>query len=526
MRNSATEIRYPIGIQTFSKIREEDWLYVDKTAFIYKLIQRSGYYFLSRPRRFGKSLFLSTLQSYFEGRRDLFKGLALDTLTDDWTPRPVLRVDLNTGLYLTKDNLIEVLKYQTDEWERKFNIPRPKEIAAEEVGLRFKNVIEKVWQSTGKKVVILIDEYDKPLLNSIGNDSLYEEYTAILKSFYSNMKTMDAYIEFAMLTGVARFGKVSVFSDLNNLRDISFEDEFASICGITDEEVDRCFRQGIAGLAERYGKDITTIREELRRRYDGYHFAEFSPYIYNPFSLMNVFAKRRFGNFWFDTGTPTFLAKAISRMGRPIKELIPARILQADLESAGLNTSGIIPALYQAGYLTIKDFNIEDCSYILDYPNEEVEESFLRCLLQAYAPEMTPGSGFSIPDFIECVRAGDPEKMMNKLQSLLSSIPYSEKGKSEDHFRSIVYILFELLGFFSGVERRTSDGRIDLNLETKDYVYLFEFKIDSNPEVAMSQIKHKKYWLPYTECGKRIYLIGANFDTSSGRLSGWLISER
>ena len=523
MKQARKEIKYPIGIQSFEKLREENYLYVDKTPYVYDIVKNGGYYFLSRPRRFGKSLFLSTLEAYYEGRRDLFKGLALDSLTEEWEPYPVLHLDLNNGLYDSEKGLLDKLSLQLSEWERKNGLGETVPTEDMPVSLRFGLLIENLYERTGKKVVILVDEYDKPLLNTLDNPELNDAYRRILKSFYSNLKTQDKYIKLAFITGVARFSKVSIFSDLNNLRDISFEERYGAICGVTGEELTHYFKEGIADLGSRWGESEEKIISMLKKYYDGYHFSQSSPDIYNPFSLVNAFTKRDFGRYWFESGTPTYLVTLLNSINRPFSDLAPVEMDRTELESAGLLDSNPVPVFYQSGYLTIRGYDRDTDSYLLDYPNEEVKEGFLKFLMKSYIPDMMPGSGFTMADFIRAVRDGQPEKFMKSMESLVADVPYSEKGSAEGHFQNAVYLLFTLLGFFARMERRTSDGRIDLTVETPHRVYIFEFKIDSSAEKAIEQIKEKEYCLPYAASGKEIYLIGANFDTRTRRLDGWLI---
>lgn len=514
------DIKYPVGIQSFEKLIEGGYIYVDKTAII-PLLKTGKYYFLSRPRRFGKSLLLSTLEAYYQGKRGLFKGLALDTLTDEWDPHPVLHLDLNNREYADEYSLIAEFNANLERWEELYGDEK-RDRAPEE---RFAYVIRSAYEKTGKKVVILVDEYDKPLLNTIHRPELADIYRSQLKAFYSNLKTMDPCIEMAMLTGVARFSKVSIFSDLNNLRDISFDDEFASICGITSDELDKYFQAGIRSLAEKKRTTSEAIREELRKRYDGYHFSQESPDIYNPFTLINVFASKRMGDYWFSSGTPTYLVRLIERGAFPFRDIAPVSIESRTLESAGLLSTNPVPAFYQSGYLTIKGFDEQYEEYILDYPNEEVKRGFLYSLMESYMPLSESPRGFSIVDFAKDANEGRPESFMRRMDSLIASVPYSEKGSAESHFQNAVYLLFTLLGYYTRMEDRTSDGRIDLQVETPRYVYIFEFKVDSSSEKAVAQIHEKKYWLREGMSGKKIYLIGANFDTSTRRMTDPIIEE-
>lgn len=368
---------YPVGIQSFSEIRLGGYVYVDKTALIHKITSTGKYFFLSRPRRFGKSLLLSTLEAYYLGKRELFKGLALDSLADNWDTHPVLHLDFNTGDYDSEAGLEQLLNYQLSKWESLYG----KSDTEPTPNLRFAGIIQRAFEKTGKKVVILVDEYDKPLLNTIDNESLSERFRSTLKSLYSNLKSMDQYIEFAMLTGVARFNKVSIFSDLNNLRDISFDDDYSALCGITNAELDAYFEEGIRSLTASTGKTVDEVREELRQRYDGYHFSAQSKDIYNPFSLVNVFASNRMGSYWFESGTPTYLVKLLQKSHWRLSDLKDFKIKANTLASAGITTKDPVPVLYQTGYLTITGYDSFFDKYILDYPNKEVKMGFLDFLL-------------------------------------------------------------------------------------------------------------------------------------------------
>lgn len=395
MKISPNELKYPVGIQTFPDIIKGGYVYIDKTGLIKSLIDNGKYYFLSRPRRFGKSLLLSTIESFFKGEKDLFHGLAIDKMNSEWETYPVFHLDLNNREYKTYESMIAELNAHLERWEAVYSEEK-KDRAVEE---RFAWVIEKAYEKTGKPVVILVDEYDKPLLNVIGNEELTEQYRSTLKAFYSNLKTQDRYIKFSMLTGVARFSKVSIFSDLNNLRDISFEEEYSTICGITYEEIQKNLKQGIAGIAIKLSKSEQEIENEIKERYDGYHFSEESPDIYNPFSLMNLFAKRKFGNFWFESGTPEFLVSLLKEGKWMIKDLAPIRFDAEELSSAGIFSRNPIPIFYQTGYLTIKGFDATYNEYVLDYPNIEVKNSFLKFFLKSFLKQDVAAHNLSIQDF-------------------------------------------------------------------------------------------------------------------------------
>ncbi len=515
-------MKYPVGIQTFSKIREGGYLYVDKTASLIPLIENGGYYFLSRPRRFGKSLMLTTLKAYYEGRRDLFKGLALDSLVDNWEPRLVLHLDLNTGDYDSAEKLEAGLKSHVKQWEKIYGT----EDEEAPLSQRFGYVIKRAYEQSGRKVAILIDEYDKPMLNAFGDEKLADEFRNILKAFYSNLKTFDSYIELAVITGVARFSKVSIFSDLNNLRDISFTDEFAAVCGITPQELDTYFQEGMRLMGEKLGKTAEEIRVALRENYDGYHFSKNSPDIYNPFSLICAFADSDIKGYWFRSGTPTYLVKLIEQSDIEPFRLVPMEITANELESAGILSADPVPAFYQAGYLTIKEYDPEFKTYTLGYPNKEVKEGFLEFLVPYYlAKTSATNNRFSIKTFVKQVREGRIEDFMKSFESLVANVPYSAKGTSEDHFQTAVYLLFTLLGYHTVMEERVSTGRIDLSVETDRYIYLFEFKINQSARKAMDQIRARRYWTKYLSSGKEIYLIGANFDSTTRSLDDIIIER-
>lgn len=509
--------RYPVGIQSFEEIRTGGYVYVDKTAIVARLIREGKYYFLSRPRRFGKSLLLSTIEAYFLGRRDLFDGLALGRLTGEWDPHPVLHLDLNVGDYSDREGLESVLDRHLANWEKEYSVEKNSEVFA----LRFNSIIRRAYEVTGKQVVILVDEYDKPLLSSVENEERSDYFRSILKPLYGNLKTMDRYIKFAMLTGVARFSKVSIFSDLNNLRDISFSRHYSDICGITAGELRADFHAGIGEMARRYGVSAEEMTDRLRRNYDGYHFSEESEDIFNPFSIVNAFADNSIGSYWFASGTPTFLVKKLLRERWDLRRLSGYKIKKSTLEQAGVNSDDPVPVFYQTGYLTIKGYVEKFNQYILDYPNKEVKEGFLDFLLPYYIKGSESAAEFDISAFVEDVNAGEVESFMRRLDSLVAKVPYSERGAPpESHFQNAIYLVFSLMGFYVRMEERVSDGRIDLTVETDAFVYIFEFKIDASADAAMRQIHEKEYWRPYLASGKYIFLIGANFDTTTRRLNG------
>lgn len=514
-------MKYPIGIQDFDKIINEGYTYVDKTELIYKLVHEGSYYFLSRPRRFGKSLLMSTLDAYFSGKRELFKNLAIEKLEEDWTAYPVLHLDLNTGKYNSKDSLTHALDDFLSRLEANYGTFHSEKT----LELRFMGIIERIYHKTGKPVVILVDEYDKPLLQSINNKELQEDFRATLKAFYSVLKTQDRYIRFALLTGVTKFGKVSVFSDLNNLIDISMDEGYDTLCGITEEEMHRYFEESIQKLAERYKISYEETCARLKKRYDGYHFVEYGTGVYNPFSLLSTFRASKFGSYWFETGTPTFLVQLLQRENFYLPDLTQQQVSADMLNCIDAMDRNPIPVIYQSGYLTIKDYDEEFKVYTLGFPNEEVEEGFANYLLPYYAHTGSEGAPMYVRNFVLALRNGKPEQFMKRMQVLFADTDYKIVGNAELYFQNAFYIVTKLLGFYTEVEHTISDGRIDMIVKTKDYIYIFEFKYDQNADTALQQIEDKGYAKPFATDGRKIVKIGVNFSREHRCIDEWKIKE-
>ena len=498
---------YPVGVQNFEKVILGGYEYVDKTALIYELFNTGSYYFLSRPRRFGKSLLLSTLEAYAQGKKELFKGLALEKLEKDWTVYPVLHLDLNTEKYDTEASLENKLELTLKQWEAEYGY-NPDEYS---VATRFEGVIRRACEQTGRRVVILIDEYDKPMLQAIGNEALQNEYRSTLKAFYGALKSMDGCIRFALLTGVTKFGKVSVFSDLNNLMDISMDDRYVEICGISEKEVHAYFEEDIHALATATGMSYEQACAELQANYDGYHFTENAVGMYNPFSLLNTFAKKKFGSYWFETGTPTYLVELLKLHHYPIEDLEHIVTSQPVLDSIDTASTDPIPVIYQSGYLTIKGYNKMFENYTLGFPNREVEQGFFKFLLPNYASVSVSKSPYQIQCFVEEVMAGKVDDFFDRLKTMFADIPYELARDREVHYQNILYIIFKLMGFYVQVEYHTSRGRIDLVLQTQDYVYVMEFKLNGSADEALAQIREKGYAAPFAKDVRTVYRIGVNF---------------
>ncbi|MBP3574487.1 MAG: AAA family ATPase, partial [Prevotella sp.] len=497
-------MKYPIGIQNFGEIRRDGYVYVDKTALVYKMVSEGKYYFLSRPRRFGKSLLMSTIEAYLSGKKELFEGLAIETLEQEWIEYPVLHMDLNSREYKDESSLEAELNRHLEGWEKIYG-DNYKDRATEE---RFLHVIDNAYEKTGRRVVILVDEYDKPLLQTIGKEELQSAYRSKLKAFYSVLKTQDAKIRFAFLTGVTKFGKVSVFSDLNNLNDISMSPLFHNICGITDQELQQYFSESIDNLSRKLNVQREACIEKLRKSYDGYHFEENSNGLYNPFSLLNTFYNMKFGSYWFATGTPTYLVNLLQQYDYNLDFMSKAEVSADVLNSVEPNSQNPIPVIYQSGYLTIKGYDSEFGDYKLGFPNEEVEEGFVKYLAPFYLSKTQSRSAFDVRSFVSDVRSGKAEQFCVRLKSLFSDTPYELVKDLENHYQNIVWVVFKMLGFYSQAEYHTSNGRIDLVISTPDYRYVMEFKLDGTAEEAMEQIKSKNYSLPFALDNKHTYLIG------------------
>lgn len=511
-------MKYPIGIQDFVKLRQGGFAYVDKTKFVYKLADEGSYYFLSRPRRFGKSLFLSTLEAYFLGRKELFEGLAIYDMEKEWKSHPIFYIDLNTANFRDENSLYEVLNSHVSVWEEMYGAREYETTLA----LRFKGVIARAAEKEGRGVVILIDEYDKPILQTLRNQELQEKHRSLLKSFYSVLKTQDRYIRFAFITGVTKFGKVSVFSDLNNLMDISMDQRYISICGMTQDELLYNFREGIEQLGEAYGDTEEETLNKLKIRYDGYHFEEDTVGIYNPFSVLNTLAKLRYKDYWFETGTPTFLVDLLKMHNYRLPDITREKVSDDVINSVDSMSTNPIPVIYQSGYLTIKGYDERFKKYRLGFPNKEVEEGFLNFLLPLYTSAGN-NSPFMVDEFVTDVESGNPERFMQRMKAFFADTSYQVVGDAELYFQNAMYLVFKIMGFYTQVERPTSDGRIDAVIQTPDYIYIIECKLDRTAEEALRQINDSGYAEPFAMDKRRIYKIGVNFSSQTRGVEQWII---
>ena len=514
-------VKYPIGIQNFESLRREGYIYVDKTAMMWELAHQGRYYFLGRPRRFGKSLLISTFEAYFEGKRELFEGLAIEQLEKEWKKYPILHMDLNAKQYNCREALIEILNMHLERWEAIYGCEKYKERSPEE---RFIHIIEAAYTHTGMPVVILVDEYDKPLALNLDNEELQDEFRGILKAFYGVMKSCDRYIKMGFLTGVTKFSKVSVFSDLNNIDDISMWDRYATVCGITEEEIRTNFDSEVELLSVSCKMKKDECYSELKRRYDGYHFCEDSVGVYNPFSLLSTLNKKKFGEYWFETGTPTLLVNLLKQTSFNLNDIEDEAISADLLGSVDSMKVNPIPVIYQSGYLTVKEYDAEFKEYHLGFPNDEVRTGFFNFLLPIYTNARNNTSQFSISKFIHEIRGGQPEAFMTRLSAMMADTDYRIVGDAELYFQNFLFVFFRLLGLYVEVERATSDGRTDMIVQTPKYIYIFEFKLDQSADAALRQIDEKGYGNPFAADSRTLYKIGINFSSEKRCVDEWKIA--
>ena len=512
-------MKYPIGIQQFEKLREDEWVYVDKTRQIYELVQGGSCYFLSRPRRFGKSLLLSTLEAYFQGKKHLFEGLAIESLEKEWTVHPVLHLDLNAKPFTKLQDLYDLLNAQLYIYEQEY------ESVAIDTSIegRFRALIRAAKQKTGRNVVVLVDEYDKPMLQAIGNEALQTEFRNALKAFYGVLKSADGDLRFAMLTGVTRFSKVSVFSDLNNLEDISMMPQYHDICGISEKELHATFDAEVEKLAEANGQTKEEAYLELEKRYDGYHFCANTSGMYNPFSVLLTLKNANYGSYWFSTGTPTYLVELMKEVNLNPADLTGYEAGASELDCIQAKVDNPIAVLYQSGYLTIKGYDKDVRLYSLDFPNEEVKEGFVNFLMPYYTPISETESPAFIGKFVREVKAGKVDDFMRRLKALMADTPYELIRDLENHYQNVMYIITKLMGLYIQAEYRTSRGRIDLLIGTDKYVYIIELKLDGSAEEALSQINAKDYALPFAVDGREVVKIGANITSETRNLERWVM---
>ena len=522
-RNMENKIlkRLPVGLQTYEKVIEQNCLYIDKTEYIWKMMNVCKYIFLNRPRRFGKSLLVSTLQAYFEGRKDLFKGLFIETVEKDWTEYPVLRISMASGKHMEKEQLERYLGNRLVEYEKKYGITNP----ATDNNDRLTLLIQTAYQKTGKKVVVLIDEYDAPLLDVAHEKESLPVLRNVMRNFYSPLKDCDPYLHFVFLTGITKFSQLSIFSELNNLKNISMRPDFAAVCGITEEEV----LTQMSDYLDDFAGSLGTTRDEamaaLKRQYDGYHFTWPSPDIFNPFSLLNAFLDKALNSYWFESGTPTFLIEKMREFHFTPSQFKQTRAMAAAFNAPTESMSSIIPLLYQGGYFTIKDYDSRSGLYTLDVPNTEIRIGLMESLLPNYVLTDSYKGTTTVGEMYIALIEDDLDGMLRLLQTYLLTVPYCDNANSEGHYQQLLYVIFSLFGRYVDVEVHTPTGRVDIVMKTAKALYIFELKLNMSAEAAMRQIDLKNYASKFALCGLPVVKVAINFDADRRTIGEWEIID-
>lgn len=513
---------YPVGIQTFERIRKENKLYIDKTEYIYRMTHSGGcYFFLSRPRRFGKSLLVSTFESYFSGKKELFEGLAIEKIEQEWMEYPVLHFDMSGGKHMEKEQLEDYLSNRLEAEERKWGITHTKRGAND----RLTELITTAYEISGKQVVVLIDEYDAPMLDVAHDKETLDVLRNVMRNFFSPLKMCEPMLRFVFLTGITKFSQVSIFSELNNIKNVSLDDEYAGVCGITKEELLTQMSEDIDMLAEAQGMTREETIAKLKENYDGYHFSPASPDVFNPYSLLNCFDDKNFGAYWFSSGTPTYLINMLRKF-----KVLPAKIGRSLARSSAFdapteNLKTITPLLYQSGYITIKGYDKMSQLFTLDLPNKEIKVGLFESLLPYYLEGMYAEEGdVAIAQMSVLIRQGDMDGALRLFQEFLGTVPYCNNTNYEGHYQQVLFIIFTLLTHFVvDVEVHTPNGRVDVVMETEDTLYLIELKLNKSAQSAMQQINLKQYGQRFARCGKPIVKVGVNFDAKKGNIEDWII---
>ena len=513
--------KYPIGIQTFSEIRERNYLYIDKTQYLVDFIDKGyKYVFLSRPRRFGKSLFASMIHAYYEGRKDLFEGLAMGEYEKDWVKHPVLHFDMSAAKHMDTKQLDDYLDYLLLPYEEQFGTEENKDKAP---NIRFANIVKAAYEQTGRKVALIIDEYDAPLLDVVHEELNLVALRRAMQNFYSPIKSLDPYLEFVFLTGITKFAQLSIFSELNNLFNISMYDKYSAICGISSEELHTQMLPDVERLAEHLHLSVDETFERLKRKYDGYHFSKNSEDVYNPFSLIKALASGDIGDYWFDSGTPTYIIKLLQKYNVGLRDLTGQDAGVSDFDVSPENMTTALPLLYQSGYLTIKHYEPMIDLYTLGYPNEEVRTGMVRSLAANY---LTPAEGTNssfVIKFVKAVIADDMEQALTLMRAYLAGVSYRLSNKTERDVQTIFYLVFSLIGSFIKVEEESAHGRADVVITLPSVVYVMELKFDGSADAALRQIDEKGYLIPYTADGKRLVKVGVNYSSEERTITEWRI---
>lgn len=527
-------MKFPIGIQSFEQLIENDYVYVDKTALVYRLVKDGMIYFLARPRRFGKSLLVSTLKNYFLGRKELFKGLAIDGLEKDWWEYPVFHIDFNGANFTMSGTLERKIEGYVATWEQTYG----KNPLLGTIGDRFAYVLQQAHRQHGRRCVVLIDEYDKPILDVLdtgikttvdGQEWLLEDWNReTLKGFYSVFKAADADLRFVLLTGVTKFSQVSVFSGFNQPADISMDARYETLCGITQEELERYFAEPIEAIARKFGIAAEEMKERLKVQYDGYHFSEGLTDVYNPFSLLNAFASLSLRNFWFASGTPSYLVRLLNHAQEDLKEMTGRYYDPQEFVDYKATVEKPLPMIYQSGYLTIKGYDMDFGTFLLDFPNKEVKEGFVSLVASDYLKSRTEVGSWT-RDVVVALRKGEPETVRKLFTSFLADIPYTMRRKRKErererYFHYTFYLLFRMISVYTVyTEKEQSGGRVDCIVETPGYVYIFEFKLDGTADEALRQIEERGYARPYETDTRPIYKIGVSFSSKTGTVEEWKV---
>ena len=528
-------MKYPIGIQSFDKIINGDYVYVDKTDLVYSLVKEGTIYFLGRPRRFGKSLLVSTLEHYFLGHKELFKGLKIDSLEKDWLEYPVFHVDFNGTDFTLTGKLEEILEGTVRQWEKIYG----KSEDFQDIGKRFTYVLKRAHERTGRCCVVLVDEYDKPLLDVLdtgrkvdvdGQEYLLEDWNRrTLRAFYSVFKAADADLQFVLLTGVTKFPQVSVFSGFNQPNDISMDRRYDTLCGITQEELEHYFAEPIATMAAERGIPVEEMKALLKRQYDGYHFSKRLTDVYNPFSLLNAFDKQDIGNYWFSTGTPTYLLRLLSHSDENLDELTGKYYGMEEFMDYKATVEKPLPMIYQSGYLTIKGYELDFGTFLLDFPNNEVKHGLVSLVAANYLKSDSTKMRSWLQELVVAMRQGDPEALRKLMTGFLAGIPYTMRRKEDErererYFHYTFYLIFNMVSIYTVyTEKEQSEGRVDCIVETDKYVYVFEFKLDGTAAEALAQIEEKGYARPYEADARKLFRIGAVFSSQTGTISEWAV---
>ena len=513
----------PVGIQTFEKLIKGDYLYIDKTEYIYRLAHSDAtYYFLSRPRRFGKSLLTSTLRCYFEGKKDLFRGLAIEQLETEWTEYPVLHFDMSTAKHADKETLESMLRFQLSEYERKYG----KAEEASKINDRMKSLIMRAYEQTGRQVVVLIDEYDAPLLDVVHEEENLPILRNVMRNFYSPLKACDPYLRFVFLTGITKFSQLSIFSELNNISNISMLKPYAAICGITEEEMITQMSPYIDRLADSLDISREETLQKLKERYDGYHFTWPSSDIYNPFSLVNAFAYNEIDNYWFGSGTPTYLIEMLRKYKVGPQQIGDRKTMASSFDAPTERMTDITPLLYQSGYVTIKNYSPLTMLYTLDIPNREVRVGLMESLLPNYLHHYTTDGLTTVALLFQALHEEHVDEALQLLQTFLFTVPYCDNTDYEGHYQQLFYVIFSLLGIFVDVEVCTPRGRVDVVLRTHSAVYVMELKLDGTADAALRQIDMKNYPERFALCGLPVVKVGISFDSASHTIGEWVISRK